>query len=69
MNRKVIGSLTAKEGFKNEKEIANKFNNWKEDKTAQHWLKIMGYNLKLLENVKAIQIPLRIKKMMRFCII
>ena len=62
MNRKVIGSLTAKEGFKNEKEIANKFNNWKEDKTAQHWLKIMGYNLKLLESVKAIQIPLRIKK-------
>lgn len=35
MNRKVIGSLTAKEGFRNEKEIAKKFNNWKEDKTAQ----------------------------------
>lgn len=62
MNRKVIGSLTAKEGFRNEKEIAKKFNNWKEDKTAQTWLKIMGYDIALLESVEAIHIPLRIKK-------
>lgn len=26
-----IGSETAKNGFKNEKEIANKFNNWERD--------------------------------------
>lgn len=69
MNRKVIGSLTAKEGFRNEKEIAKKFNNWKEDKTAQTWLKIMGYDIALLESVEAIHIPLRIKKVMLYCTI
>lgn len=30
-----IGSQTAKNGFKNEKDIAKKFNNWKEDEEAK----------------------------------
>lgn len=49
-----LGSRTAKRGFKNERDIAKKFNHWKTDKDAREWLKIMGYNLKEIEKVKAI---------------
>jgi len=62
MNRTELGSKTAKGGFANERAICDKFNNWKKDKEAQEWLKIMGYNIKKLDSVKAIQIPTRIKK-------
>ncbi len=64
------GSQTAKDGFKNEKDIVEKFNNWKKDKTAKEWLKIMGYKLKEIEYVEAviisgyktdIQVQVRIK--------
>ena len=48
------GSQTAKDGFKKEKDIANKFNNWEKDKDAKSWLKIMGYNLTEIEYVEAI---------------
>ena len=62
-DRKIIGSLTtAKGGFKNERDIVDKFNNWKKDKTAQHWLTIMGYNLSFIQSIEAIQVPLSIKK-------
>jgi hypothetical protein len=57
-----LGSQTAKGGFANEREICNKFNNWKNDKEAQRWLKIMGYDLEKIESVEAINIPVRIKK-------
>tara|TARA_B100000575_G_scaffold244165_1_gene208182 strand:- start:285 stop:1031 length:747 start_codon:yes stop_codon:yes gene_type:complete len=50
------GSETAKNGFKNEKDISNKFNLWKQDKDAQKWLSVMGYNLKNIDKVKAITI-------------
>lgn len=60
--RKRIGSQTAKDGFKNELDICKKFNNWKNDKEAKEWLKIMNYNIKRLDKVEAIQIPLRINK-------
>lgn len=50
------GSATARSGFRNEKDVVNKFNAWKEDKDAQEWLKIMGYKLEEIEKVKAIQI-------------
>ena len=45
------GSQTAKAGFKNEKDIVNKFNNWKSDENAKSWLKIMGYKLNEIEYV------------------
>jgi len=60
--RKRIGSLTAKEGFKNEIDICKKFNNWKNDTDAIDWLKIMNYDLKRLDKVEALQIPVRINK-------
>ena len=48
-----IGSETAKSGFANEKTIAKKFENWRKDKEAKRWLKIMGYDLKKIKKVKA----------------
>lgn len=54
-NEKVLtGSLTAKNGFKNEKDIASKFNNWKSDDEAKRWLRIMNYDLDEIEYVEAI---------------
>jgi len=47
------GSQTAKNGFKNEQEICDKFNNWKEDIEAKNWLIIMDYNLEEIESVNA----------------
>ena len=49
-----LGSKTAKNGFKNEKEIAAKFNNWKNDIEAECWLKIMGYEISMIEYVKVV---------------
>ncbi|MCX8111317.1 MAG: hypothetical protein N3D15_08735 [Syntrophorhabdaceae bacterium] len=57
-----IGSTTAKGGFANERIVCGKFNNWKEDREAQLWLKIMGYNLGKIDAVEAIHIPSRMKK-------
>ncbi|HQZ96087.1 MAG TPA: hypothetical protein PLP21_07185 [Pyrinomonadaceae bacterium] len=48
-----LGSNTAKNGFKNEDEIRDKFNNWKGDKDAQDWLVAMNYKLAEIENVVA----------------
>jgi len=49
-----LGSKTAKNGFKNEKDIVFKFNNWKKDNEAKIWLKEMGYKLSEIEYVEAI---------------
>ncbi|MBA2123396.1 hypothetical protein B9J78_00385 [bacterium Unc6] len=62
MDKKELGSKTAKGGFANEKSICKKFNSWQNDNEAQEWLKIMGYHIDKLSSVKAIQIPTRIKK-------
>lgn len=48
------GSQTAKDGFKNEQDICNKFNNWQYDIEAKQWLTIMQYNLEQIEYVRAI---------------
>lgn len=60
--RSEIGSMTAKGGFANEKVICQKFNNWRADREAQLWLRIIGYNLRLIDAVEAVHIPLRIKE-------
>lgn len=49
-----LGSQTAKNGFKNEKDIVQKFNNWQTDNEAQHWLRLMQYDIKEIEYVKAL---------------
>lgn len=50
------GSQTAKNGFKNEQDIARRFNDWQKDDEAQKWLLIMKYQLDTIEWVKAIVI-------------
>lgn len=48
-----LGSKTAKDGFRNETEIAAKFNNWKTDEDARVWLSFMGSKLDEVESVVA----------------
>lgn len=48
-----LGSNTAKNGFKNEDEIRDKFNNWKIDADARVWLAAMNYDPAAIENVIA----------------
>lgn len=50
------GSQTAKNGFLNEYDIVNKFNDWKNDDDAKTWLIIMQYKLEEIEYVKAIKL-------------
>jgi hypothetical protein len=50
------GSNTAKNGFKNEDDIVEKFNNWNTDNEAKIWLKIMEYNFNDIESVKAVKL-------------
>jgi hypothetical protein len=47
------GSQTAKQGFKNEDEIRDKFNNWRTDEDAQSWLAAMGFKSAEIESVLA----------------
>ncbi len=67
------GSKIAKDGFDNEKDVANKFINWKKDDEAKSWLKTMGYDLKDIEYVYAdvihgyktdvqVQVTIKLKK-------
>lgn len=50
------GSQTAKNGFRNEKDVVEKFNNWQSDEDARLWLVKMNYNLSEIEYVKAVVI-------------
>lgn len=52
----LLGSQTAKNGFLNEDDIVNKFNNWQTDEVTQKWLIIMQYELNEIEYVKAIKL-------------
>lgn len=50
----LLGSQTAKNGFANEQDIADKFNNWQIDNEAHLWLSIMGYDISKIEGIKAV---------------
>lgn len=52
----ILGSQTAKNGFLNENDIVEKFNNWNSDEDAQKWLLIMEYQIKEIEYVKAVKL-------------
>ncbi len=47
----VLGSQTAKNGFRNEEDVVDKFNQWERDEDAQKWLLIMGYDLQEIDFV------------------
>lgn len=51
---KYSGSQIAKNGFNNEDDIAEKFNNWRTDSESQLWLFIMGYKYEDIEYVCAV---------------
>ncbi|WP_159991902.1 hypothetical protein [Pelistega ratti] len=59
--RRLVGSRTAKDGFKTEGIVAEKFKNYLLDEQAIEWLSIMGYDIGRIENIEAIQIPTRLK--------
>ncbi len=50
------GSITAKNGFKNESFVVNEFNNWEDSNLSKLWLQAMDYNLDEIETVKAIKV-------------
>ncbi len=59
MNKKELiklGSQTARGGFKNEKDVIERFNNWEKDEVAQKWLNAMGYDVSDIEYVKATKV-------------
>lgn len=56
MNLIERGSQTAKDGFRNEDDIVNKFNDWEKDIDAQAWLILMKYKLEEIEFVEAVKI-------------
>lgn len=63
MNRKqIIGSKTAKGGFKNEQDIVLKFENYLNDEQAQQWLQVMGYDYLKIHQLIAVQIPTRLNR-------
>lgn len=62
MDKIRLGSITAKGGFINEKDICDKFNAWQMDNEAQKWLVIMGYKIDKIKTIKAVQIPVRISQ-------
>lgn len=47
------GSESAKQGFKNEAEIASRFEAWRSDADARGWLMAMGYNIEEVTKVTA----------------
>ncbi len=55
-DKQILGSLTAKNGFANEDDIVDKFNNWQNDETAKDWLAIMQYDINDIEYVKAVKL-------------
>lgn len=57
MNKEqLLGSQTAKNGFRDEEDIVKKFNQWSRDEDAQKWLLLMEYRLEEIEFVKAVKI-------------
>jgi hypothetical protein len=50
-----LGSATARNGFKNEAEIAAKFNNWQADADARVWLAAMNFRPENIKSVSAMR--------------
>ena len=57
------GSKTAKDGFNNEKEISNKFNNFLDDTDTQDWLEGFDYLFSDIKSIKSEVIPNKLTKL------
>lgn len=51
--KRELGSKTAKDGFKNEDAVKEKFNSWQTSHDAKQWLVAMGYDLNEILSVSA----------------
>lgn len=51
-----LGSQTAKNGFKNEYDVIDVFNNWQNNIIAKEWLIAMNYKISEIEYVKAVKV-------------
>ena len=63
LDKKEKGSKTAKDGFNNEKEISNKFNNFLDDTDAKDWLEGFGYLFSDIKSIKSEVIPNKLTKL------
>ena len=54
MDLVALGSKTAKNGFRNEEDVAEIFNNCRDNELAQAWLLKMNYVYDEIENVRAV---------------
>ncbi len=52
---KMSGGNIAKNGFANEDEIRDKFNQWQSDRDAQEWLQTMGYPISDIVTITAVK--------------
>lgn len=53
MDKIKLGSKTAKDGFKNEEDVSNKFLNFLNDEDAKEWIEIFGLSLTKISNIKS----------------
>lgn len=53
IDKVALGSKTAKDGFRNEQFVVDTFNDWRQNKMAQGWLKAMGYKISAISEVHA----------------
>lgn len=53
MDKKALGSKTAKDGFLNEKFVISEFNAWQSSDLAKSWLVCMEYDISQIKSVKA----------------
>lgn len=61
-HKQLIGSKTAKGGFANEHEIAEKFEDFLVDEQAKIWLEYMGYDYTKIKKLTAVHIPTRLNR-------
>lgn len=68
MDKKELGSKTAKDGFLNEANVCKKILNYKNDTDALSWLKTMGYEIDKIQGLTARQIPPKINAKKAFAL-
>ncbi|MGH1599960.1 type II restriction endonuclease [Campylobacter majalis] len=68
MDKVLLGSKTAKDGFKNEYFVIDTFNDWQNNSLAKEWLVAMGYVIDEIESVEANKISGSFKADVQVCV-